>query len=494
MLCLKDTFAVRRFRFGLGSLVCSLAVACGGKSLGLSEQSGAGAGGSVTSSAGSSGESAGLGGGGGVAAQAGSSGSAEQGGDSGLSSTEGGAAGASGTPLSGGVIVVGTTEAGTAPAGTPADTRYFIVLLDPLDGHELARTQTMFEVRGIAYEAARDKWFVFTGTPGLSSDAPSGPLLVGSLSSDGFDVEQTAMVPKPSNQNTIAVLDQRILYRSSTHAGVAVNDDVLTLLDTSGPPKVIGSLTIPYRYALLRSVARPADNAAGGRVFFLHDNADDAADNCVTSGEEAACSVYESSLLVSAPDTSLTLPTTSITTLTQIDRDASVPALDIQPSGGAAVIVTPPRRGVDTHASIYAFDAASGASLGAAVSFPLGTSTKLVDPASPLTIPSVAVDPCENRIFTSEIDNTQLLYTVPFDGSGSVTAFDPSSQNGSAGAVLYEPFTKTLLSYIANSASFSLFQITGTPAAPQFSARPWQGPTGLVPSIVLVKNPLVPPC
>ncbi|HTA92011.1 MAG TPA: hypothetical protein VK745_20670, partial [Polyangiaceae bacterium] len=100
MLCLKDTFAVRRFRFGLGSLVCSLAVACGGKSLGLSEQSGAGAGGSVTSSAGSSGESAGLGGGGGVAAQAGSSGSAEQGGDSGLSSTEGGAAGASGTPLS----------------------------------------------------------------------------------------------------------------------------------------------------------------------------------------------------------------------------------------------------------------------------------------------------------------------------------------------------------------------------------------------------------
>ncbi len=491
MLCSKDTFAVRRLGLGLGSLLCSLAVvACGGKALRLSEQSGAGAGGSVAANAGSSGESAGLGGSGGVAAQAGSSGSAEQAGDSGQSSTEGGAAGASGTPLSGGVIVVGTTEAGTTPAGM----RYFIVLLDPLDGHELARTQTMFEVRGIAYEAAHDKWFVFTGTPGLSSDAPSGPLLVGSLSSDGFDVEQTAMVPKPSNQNTIAVLDQRILYRSSTHAGVGVNDDVLTLLDTSGPPKVIGSLTIPYRYALLRSVARPADNAAGGRVFFLHDNADDAVDNCVTSGEEAACSVYASSLLVSATDTNLTLPTTSIATLTQIDRDASVPALDIQPSGGAAVIVTPPRRGVDTHASIYGFDAASGASLGAAVSFPLGTNAKPVDPASPLTIPSVAVDPCQNRIFTSEIDNTQLLYTVPFDGSGSVTAFDPSSQNGSAGAVLYEPFTRTLLSYIANSASFSLFQITGTPAAPEFNARPWQGPTGLVPSIVVVKNPLVPPC
>ncbi|HWZ92285.1 MAG TPA: hypothetical protein VNW92_25650, partial [Polyangiaceae bacterium] len=87
-----------------------------------------------------------------------------------------------------------------------------------------------------------------------------------------------------------------------------------------------------------------------------------------------------------------------------------------------------------------------------------------------------------------------LLYSVPFDGTGSVTAFDPTLQNGLAGAVVYEPFTKTLLSFVADSPSISSFPITGTPAAPQFTTHAWEAPAGLVPTIVVVKNPVVPPC
>jgi hypothetical protein len=487
--------------FGLGCV----AVSCGNTA---SHSSDSGGSGGLGAGAGAGqGGSAGIGGSNAVAGQAaqdagGASGSgdAEGGADSGGTSAAG-EAGSTGEPITAGLVVVATTVTG---ATADAD-RYFVVLLDPTDGHELGRTQTELSVLGMAYEAARDKWFIFTGTSGQGGAEPNGPLLVGTMTSAGFSVEQTVMVPKPTNQNTIAVLNQRILYRTTSHVGVSQVGDTLALVDTSAAVKIIGKLNLPYQYALVSAVGAPSAGAnAGGRVFFLHDNLDDATDNCVapTVGTEEACTVYSSSLFIAATDTNLTLPLANIASIAQIDRDGSDAALGIQPSGNTVVLVVPPRRAVDTHASVFRFDASTGAAVGSALQFSLETATKKIDPNNSITIPTVAVDPCANRLFTGELANAGLLYAVPLDAPTSVVAFDPASHDGIVGAVAYEPFTHTLISYVSNpdNPTLSGLQIGDPVTAPQITVRGtpgaalWNTPPSLVPAIVSVKNPLVPPC
>ncbi|HTA88976.1 MAG TPA: hypothetical protein VK745_05360 [Polyangiaceae bacterium] len=450
-----------------------------------------GAGGSLT-----------AGGEGGISGSA-TGGSGAKGGTAGTG--EGGEAGANNTgqPLGGGVIVVGTTVSGA----TAALSKHYVVLLDPSDGHEITRTDVGLTVLAVAYEAARDKWFVFTGNPGQGGTDPNGPLLVGSMTTTGFQVEQTVSVVKPTNQNTVAILNQRLLYRSAAHVGNTMIDDTLTLLDTSGTVKAIGKLTIPLQYSIVSAVGQAnTGQAAGGRVFFLHDNPDDGMDNCVVTdaGTEEACNVFSSSLLIGAADTMLTLPSGAITPVAQIDRDGSVPALGIQPSGNTVVIVVPPRRAISTNAAVYRYNASTGATIaGGPISFSLESPTKKIDPTNSITIPAVAVDPCNDLLFAGELANTALLYGVPIGAAGGVAVpFDPNTQNGTVGYVAYEPFTKTLISYNfdVTNPTFSGFQVSGTATAPAFTARgksgalPWKVPAGLVPAIVVVQNPVNPPC
>ncbi|HEX3776432.1 MAG TPA: hypothetical protein VHV51_18300 [Polyangiaceae bacterium] len=484
---------------GLGSVVCCVVASCGGSATDSQHNSGgasgAGAGGAIE--AGFAGESSAAG-----AATAGTSDasaagspSAGSGGDAGAGG-EAGAGGAPGEPITDGLIVVGTTTQGAAP-------KHYLVLLDPADGHEIARTELSLSVLAIEYEAARDKWFVFTA---LGPTSSVGSLLVGSMTTTGFSIEQTASVTKPTNQNTIAVLNQRILYRTGTHLGASLDDDEFALLDTSGAVKQIGTLTIPYRYALVSAAGAPSRGpSAGGRVFFLHDNLDDINENCAEpdAGSEEACTVYESSLSVGALDTALTFSLDAVTPLAQIDRDGSDGALGVQPSGGQnAAIVLPPRRQVDTHASIFLFDANTGAALAPTLKFSLETATKKLDPSNSITIPTVALDPCADRLFTGELANAALLYSVPFAAPDSVVAFSPASADNIVGTVVYEPFTNTLISFNSDPAtpSFSGLQISGTVAAPQIARRgmpgatPWLVPPGLVPEAVALKNPQTAPC
>lgn len=432
---------------------------------------------------------------GGTNSKAGTGGATGEGGEAGATNT--------GQPLGGGVIVVGTTVAGA----TAALSKHYVVLLDPSDGHEITRTDVGLTVLAVAYEAARDKWFVFTGNPGQGGADPNGPLLVGSMTTLGFQVEQTVSVVKPTNQNTVAILNQRLLYRSAAHIGNTMIDDTLTLLDTSGTVKAIGKLTIPLQYSLVSAVGQAnTGQAAGGRVFFLHDNPDDSMDNCAVSdaGTEEACNIFSSSLLIGAADTMLTLPSGAITQVAQIDRDGSVPALAIQPSGNTVVIVVPPRRAVSSNAAVYRYNASTGATIaGGPISFSLNSPTKKIDPTNSITIPAAAVDPCNDLLFAGELANAALLYGVPIGAAGGVAVpFDPNSQNGTVGYVAYEPFSKTLISYNfdVTNPTFSGFEVSGPPTAPVFTARgksgaaPWRVPMGLVPAIVVVQNPVNPPC
>jgi len=449
---------------------------------------------------GSAGASSGAGGEAGIGASSATGGTST--GGTGGTIAEGGAAGDNGsnggTPIKNGVVVVATTT------GTGATAKHFVVLLDPTTGGEIARTQTTLTVLALAYEAARDKWFVFTGTPGQSGDA-TGPLLVGTMNSAGFDVEQTVLVAKPTNQNTVAILNQRILYRSAFNT----TEDTLTLLDTSSAVKAIGKLTIPYKYSIVSSVGRPASGStAGGRVFFLHQNFNDAIDNCVApdAGSEQACSVYYSSLNILATDKNLTLPPATISTVAQLDLDGSFAALAIQSgsSSNTVAVVVPPRRIINANATIFRYNAGTGAVAPAGpVSFSLDTPGKKIDPTASISIAAVALDPCNDLAFAGELANTGLLYAVPIGAAaGTVAAFDPQSKGGTVGNAIYEPYTKTLIHYIndVTNPSLSGFQMTGTATVPAVTLRgkagalPWMIPNGLVPLIVAAKNPDDPPC
>jgi hypothetical protein len=431
-----------------------------------------------------------------------------KGGTAGSTSGEGGEGGSTtGTPITGGLIVVGTYV-----GASPTTGMHFVVLIDPLTGKEITRTATTSAVLAIAYEAARDLWFVFTGTPGTSGDS-TGPLLVGTMTSDGFNILQTVTVPKPTDQNTVAILNQRILYRSTKFFGggvTATQDDQFTLLDTSAAlsatQKVaaIAKLDIPYQYSTIGAVGSPLrGSTAGGRVFFVHDNPGFAA-NCQTldAGAEPSCTVSASTLSIAAADKT-TLTTPPITALSSlIDKDGSFPAIGIQPGGNTAVIVVPPIRAGDGNATVYRYNASTGGA-SSPVKFSLNGAGRMLDPTNPASIPGVAYDPCNDLLFAAELANTRLLYAIPIGSTAAPpVAFDPNTQNGTAATVTYEPYSKTLLNtnFDPTNPTFSGFQVTGTATAPTFIARgkagalPWSPPNSLIPSVVVVRNPTGEPC
>ncbi len=472
----------------------------------------------VPASAGSAGVGGkgGAGGKGGSSAISGAAGTGDTGNGGTGGTGTGGTAGASGeggeggqtiqgTPITTGLVVVASN------IGTGTTATHTLFLLDPKDGTKIASTTTALSVLALAYEAQRNKWFVFTGTPGQSGDT-TGPLLVGTMTTAGFQQEDMEVVPKPTNQNTVAVLNGRILYRSGTHTGAAMTDDALTLLDTSATPVMaIAKLTIPYRYALAGAVGRPASGTvAGGRVFFLHQNSDDATENCVApdAGTEQACSVYYSTLNVLAADQgTLTLPSASITNVAEVDRDGSFAVIAIQPGSNASTVavVVPPKRVEGADARVFKYNTGTGEAIsGGPVTFSLDT-----PPARPvvntesISIATVALDPCNDLLFTGELANSAYLYGVPIGQTpGTVVAFDPQSKNGTVGSAVYEPFTKTLISYNNDpvNPTFNGFQIGGTATAPTATLRGkngaavWTPPTGIVPSIVVAQNPNNPPC
>ncbi len=417
---------------------------------------------------------------------------------------EAGGPGIQGTPITTGLIVVGSNT------GSGLTAKHTLILLDPKDGSQIATTTTTLSILAIAYEAQRNQWFVFTGTPGQSGDS-TGPLLVGVMTTAGFQQLDSQLVPKPTNQNTVAMLNQRILYRSSVHAGAAMTDDTLTLLDTSKTVVPIAKLTIPYRYSLAGAVGRPASGTvAGGRAFFLHQNSDDAAENCVApdAGTEQACNVYFSSLNVLATDkTTLTFPLAQVGTVAEVDRDGSFAAIGIQPGSDSntVAVVVPPKRIEGADARIFKYNAGSGSLIaGGPVTFSLDTApARPVVATQSISIATVALDPCNDLLFAGELANSAFLYGVPIGQvAGTVVAFDPQSKNGTVGAAVYEPFTKTLVSYNNDpvNPTFNGFQIGGTATAPtvlvrgKAGANAWKVPAGIVPSIVVTQNPDDPPC
>jgi hypothetical protein len=450
----------------------------------------AGTGGSVagTDAGGSSGSGAGTAG----AGNGGSSGTGTSG--------TGGEAGAPSEPITGGLIVVATRDMAVPP-------QYSLVMLDPTDATEIATTKintiakAKTTIHAVAYDSVSDKWFVFTGPLGKGV---TGELLVGSMFTDGFHVEDSATnIPQPTDQIVVAMLNKRILYRSTTHTGSMAVDDGLTLLDTNAsPPKAIGTMTIPVAQSVISMVGRPATGTvAGGRAFILHGNSG-VPTNCSPEDggavQQDSCSFEYSAPQVLAADLgTLTPPTPAVVGVE--DQNGSQPGLAVQPgnNGNIAAIIAPPLSSNNTtpSGSIYLYSSGTGArTTDPVLPFPMGMVSSVT---ASIAIAGFAIDNCYNIAMTGELANTKRIYAISLVAGGSTSSILPNSKNGTVGQLTFEPYTGTLIHNVNDLTNPTLegFELHGTEMAPTFvqrgkgGAKPWSPPIGLVPLVVVTKMP-----
>ena len=79
-------------------------------------------------------------------------------------------------------------------------------------------------------------------------------------------------------------------------------------------------------------------------------------------------------------------------------------------------------------------------------------------------ISAAAFDYCQNIAYaTSLLD--QVIWGVPTSGSPP-PAFGQICKSSGGGALLYEPYTRSLLPRIANDSSLESYTVTGSAAAP----------------------------
>lgn len=393
--------------------------------------------------------------------------------------------GGPGEPLVG-AIVVGQR------VGTGTQARNHIVVIDPEDGSEVGRTQTELQVIAIGYEAPRDKWFIFTGTTG-----PGGPstVLVGSVDRRGFVKEsETEVVDgKPSGQNTLTVLNQRIFYRTVQSNGTSTSDK-LVLLDTSNLSQLTirGTVDLPPDQRLIGTLGRPSPTAAGGRVTFLHFNPFGACET-IDGGTGEICPVRTSTILIGATVTN-PAPPVNLVEIDKVAKSGSLAsgATDIRPNG-FDYFAFPPDPTEGTIGTVYKYDTSSNRQ--AAVPFDLGA----IDSANSVSMSATLIDPCVERVYATEQANTRRLYVIPLAQGAMPTSLP---LNAPAGGLAYEPYTKTIVQFFQDpqNPSFRGFQIGGTATQPEILERgtagqaPWRPPTDLNPAVVVTKTPLQAPC
>jgi hypothetical protein len=204
-------------------------------------------------------------------------------------------------------------------------------------------------------------------------------------------------------------------------------------------------------------------------------------------GAEVVCPVRTSTILVPAAATTPAMPGVPVL-VDFISQSGSNPSGATDLKNGFDYIVVPPEPGEGSNATAYKFDNQSGSE--GKVDFDLGT----LQPAS-VSMSSSVVDPCIERVITSEQANTRSIYAVPFAGTAGPVDVP---LNAPAGALVYEPFTKTVIQYLQDAAmpSFRGFVLGGTAEVPTLTERgtggalPWMPPGDILPSIVVTKNPL----
>jgi hypothetical protein len=187
-------------------------------------------------------------------------------GEGGEGATPGMAGMGGGPDVDAGFVLVG------ASVGTP--TKYFMVSLDPATGKELTRVAGP-RTLGIAYDTPRDEpdiWYVFlVNESGNPNDVATLSVRRYDESDGTFEELSSVEVPAPTNADSIAVLRNRVFYRS-----VVVLNNIpttgFTLLDTGklDDVRVMGQNQAPdLPEGMVGLLSHPSLAADGGAVSII---------------------------------------------------------------------------------------------------------------------------------------------------------------------------------------------------------------------------------
>jgi hypothetical protein len=408
--------------------------------------------------------------------------------DTGMAGMEGMA----GAPnVEGGMVLVG------AAVGTP--TKYFLVTLDPTTGKELTRVQGP-RTLGLAYDTPRDEsdiWYVFlVNDSGNPNDAATLSVRHYNESDGTFEELSSAEVPAPTNADSIAVLRNRVFYRSVVLLN-NIPSTGFTLLDTTklDDVRVMGqkqAADLPE--GMVGLLSHPSLAADGGAVSIIQqvatecaaDAGDPTIDLCAVRARRGTLGSTATAVTIAAANKSVVVG--------HVPRKGGILGLagwTAAPGAGLGrdIFVFPPKDHMADPNGLLSIR--NPADFGELSSLPIAVPGK--------RIPSVAFDPCRDLVLATEGIEASALFAFPTSAAGTA-AKELLAHSG--GRVLYEAYTKTVISTFedASNPSIDAWTLNGTELLPTFKKRArtgasqWAPPTDLNPGVIAVKTPANAPC
>ncbi len=397
---------------------------------------------------------------------------------------------------------VTTTPEAAVDAGSPAGavvigghavnagvTTNVLSVLEPTTGMEMSRTPMW--VLGVAYEGARDLWYIFdTGTAATGpAPSPTIPVVLHVRQLDtrpagtwAWTELATLTVPQPASGQTIVPLVDRLAYIASvaTDSGPASE---LAVIDTTslGVPVADASSTPIASAALDFSpvglVGTPPMTGVGGNLVIVQ-NTSNAGDAGSFQFMTAAATV-NGVTIGSGP-----YPLGAARNQQQlVGFGASVGSAGYQDLFAAPSV------------------AQDGGFAGTLSEWT--TTTTVVEYNNTVTFPAtgsrfdpIAFSACSAVAFIAEgltaPPNQNLVFAVPIAGpSSSIGTFAVSAN--AVSSVAFEPFTNTVVvaSDVASDSFILGLQLGGPGTAPVLSNRTttWSPPTDLVPTWVATRQP-----
>lgn len=373
---------------------------------------------------------------------------------------------------SGGAIVVGgrVEEDGGA-------FKYVLAVLDPATGKEIGTRENMV-VAGIAYDGARDLWFIFESksndfVPGVDDQVV---LHVRALDAKtGIWMPRAQLdVPVLQSYDSIGITRERITYVAykSPDAGSPGREYVTFDTSNLADIKQLKSLAVdvtPFGAMASRSVG-----GFGGYVNYLRMSTTDCDAGNICQMELLPVRIPNSG----DPSLDAVVPLGYTTRF-------NVPSYGVMPPPVDLDLVVFPRTSNDASApsTIRRYDPINHNEQQAPTDFVI-TDTNLK---------RAAVSTCGKMAFVVGTNSDLRVHAIPIQPNGGGTP--TSASTGHSGqSVYFEPSTKTVLAPFAQGAGFdfSAFKLGGTETAPTLSQRTsdWTPPSDLRPILLGIREPL----
>jgi hypothetical protein len=355
-----------------------------------------------------------------------------------------------------GVIVAYYAPDGAAPS------KRVLAVLSPVDGAELS-SEPMGSVRGIANDVQTDLWYVFEATSAAVTDPLT--LHVRELNTKNGRWREVATVkgvPVPSTSRPQA-LNGRLAYLSTPPLVAPDPANVgLTVLNTQNPGKIapLTANAVPLPQGVKQGLLGAPTSAIGGVLSVIY-----LSDTCapVEDGGTAVCDVNV--LKYSVTNTVVPGTPKSVGKILPLGN----PSFTLDPRGPSVVMALPVLKD-NTGASCTPNPFSAGsllkvnmndlAQIGATVT--ILTSTHRFGG-------SAAYDPCLDAAYLTSAIADKAIWSAPFASGGTV---DKQCVAAAGGALLLEPYTRTLIRAVAGgSAAPEFYSLTGTAAAPKVAQK-----------------------